>query len=238
MNNRRKKLLSTLISAAILTLLITGIVIRRNIPNGGELTPNYELLRSLDEPLKYLTLVSALAFPISFTVAISTFIRISRTQLKLEKYKTMRKLTLWVAAIPGIVVLPFLLAMAVEKTPLTAITPFLAIFTISSLIPGGMGMITLASIATIKAIRTPLDPDSPTPKKELIQIWLASLAAAMPTIAFLSIFTNAFKCDTQVCTPMFQEPLSQTLGAAYLAIWLVQGIIWMKMKQNHGKLDS
>ena len=155
---------------------------------------------------------------------------------KANKYRSIRKLSLWIAAIPGIVLSPLLIMLAgttLFKNVGMIFWSFGGI-TLFALLPGAMAMLTLLVLALIKASQKPVDPQSPTPKPPLIQIILAAITTAMPTIAFASIWLNAFKeCQTNCF--IFNHPTMVPLAIAYLALWLAQAIIWLGNRNKLAK---
>ena len=155
---------------------------------------------------------------------------------KANKYRSILKLSLWIAAIPGIVLSP-LLIMLVGTTLFKNVGMIFWSFggiTLFALLPGAMAMLTLLVFAIFKANQKPTDPGSPTPKPPLIQIILAAITTAMPTIAFASIWLNAFKeCETNCF--IFNDPIMIPLAVAYLALWLLQAIIWLRNRNKLAK---
>jgi hypothetical protein len=162
---------------------------------------------------------------------------------KANKYRSLRKLSLWIAAIPGLVLSPFLITLAISPliqstgtvpNILGQIFNYFAGLTFISLVPGAIAMLTLLVLAIIKANQKPIDPKSPTPNLPLTQILIAAITAAMPAIAFLSIWLNAFKeCQTNCF--IFNDPIMIPLAFAYVALWLAQAIIWLG---NRNKLAT
>jgi hypothetical protein len=162
---------------------------------------------------------------------------------KANKYRSLRKLSLWIAAIPGLVLSPFLITLAIspliqstgtEPNILGQIFNYFAGLTLISLIPGAIAMLALLVIAIIKSNQKPIDPKSPTPKLLLTQIILAAITTAIPTCAFLSIWLNAFKeCETNCF--IFNDPIMLPLSIAYLALWLLQAIIWLRNRNKLAK---
>ena len=162
---------------------------------------------------------------------------------KANKYRSLRKLSLWIAAIPGIVLSPFLITLTIspliqstgaEPNILGQIFNYLAGLTFISLVPGAIAMLALLVLAIIKSSQKPVDPQSPTPKTPLAQIILAAITTAIPTIAFLSIWLNTFKeCQTNCF--IFNDPIMIPLAIAYLALWLAQAIIWLRNRNKLAK---
>jgi MFS family permease len=153
---------------------------------------------------------------------------------KANKYRSLRKLSLWIAAIPGIVLSPLFVSLVGTTLfkNLGMIFWSFAGFSFIGLAPGAMAMIALLVLAIIKARQKPIDPTSPTPNPQLAQIIIAAITAALPTAAFLIIWLNAFEeCQTNCF--IFNHPTKVPLAIAYLALWLVQTIIWFR---NRNKL--
>lgn len=146
---------------------------------------------------------------------------------KVNKYRSIRRLSLWIAAIPGLVLTPLLITLAVSALfkDLGMIFYSLAGFSFLGLIPGAMAMFTLLVLAVIKASKKPIDPQSPTPKLPLIQIILAGITTAIPVIAFFKIWLNAFNECVTNCF-IFNDLALIPLAVAYASLWLVQAIIW------------
>jgi hypothetical protein len=176
-----------------------------------------------------------------FTLFILKLVKINQAKPiqefnKINKYRSIRKLTLWIAAIPGIVLSPLLITLAGTTLfkNLGMILWSFAGFSFISLIPGAMAMVALLVLAALKAFKKPVDPTSPIPKSQLTQIILAGITTALPTVAFLVIWLNAFdECETDCF--IFNEPILIPLAITYLALWLVQAIIWLR---NRNKLDK
>ena len=147
------------------------------------------------------------------------------------KFNRIRKLSLFVAAIPGFVLTPLFLALGLyaigfhDQLAGLILNP-LTMVTFASLMPGAIIMVTLVVFAVITAFRKPTDPTTPAPKPHRIQIALAVVTSAMPVIAFVAIFLTAFDECIQNCF-IFSSPVVQTAGAIYLALWITQGIIWL-----------
>jgi MFS family permease len=155
---------------------------------------------------------------------------------KANKYRSILKLSLWIAAIPGIVLSPLLITLAGTTLfkNLGMILWSFAGFSFIGLIPGAMAMLALLVFAIIKANQKPTDPGSPSPTLPLTQIFIAAITAAIPAIAFLVIWLNAFdECETNCF--IFNEPILIPLAITYLALWLVQAIIWLG---NRNKLAT
>jgi hypothetical protein len=155
---------------------------------------------------------------------------------KANKYRSIRKLSLWIAAIPGIVLSP-LLIMLVGTTLFKNVGLIFWSFggiTFFALLPGAMAMLTLLVFAIIKANQKPTDPGSPSPTLPLTQIIIAAITAAIPTIAFLIVWLNAFEeCETNCF--IFSHPTMIPLAFAYVALWLVQAIIWLGNRNKLAK---
>jgi hypothetical protein len=162
---------------------------------------------------------------------------------KANKYRSLRKLSLWIAAIPGLVLSPLLITLAgslflqstsPEPNILGSILYSFAGVTFIGLIPGAMSMITLLVFAIIKANQKPIDPTSPTPNPQLAQIIIAGITTALPTAAFLITWLNTFEeCQTNCF--IFNHPMMVPLAIAYLALWLVQAIIWFRNRNKLAK---
>ena len=155
---------------------------------------------------------------------------------KANKYRSILKLSLWIAAIPGIVLSPLLITLAGTTLfkNLGMILWSFAGFSFIGLIPGAMAMVALLVLAALKALKKPVDPTSPIPKSQLTQIILAGITTALPTVAFLVIWLNAFdECQTNCF--IFNDPIMIPLAFAYVALWLVKAIIWLG---NRNKLAT
>ena len=153
-----------------------------------------------------------------------------------HKYSLIRRYSLVVAAIPGLVLLPTLIGMAVYATGLpsgikNAITGPLAIIGMFSIMPGMLAMAAFVILAIITAFQKPTNPGAPNPKTKLIQIITAAVAAAMPTIAFLDIFRNAFKECVSNCF-IFNAPAVTPTGIAYASLWIFLATIWLRTKKT------
>ena len=162
---------------------------------------------------------------------------------KTNKYRSIRTLSLWIAAIPGLLLSPLLITLTIspliqstgtEPNILGQIFNYFAGITLIGLLPGAMAMFALLVLAIIKATQKPTDPQSPTPKTPIAQIILAAVTTAIPTYAFLSIWLNAFKeCQTNCF--IFNDPIMIPLAIAYLALWLAQAIIWLRNRNKLAK---
>ena len=162
---------------------------------------------------------------------------------KANKYRSIRKFSLWIAAIPGLVLSPLFITLSIspliqstgtEPNILGQFFNYFAGITLIGLLPGAMAMFALLVLAIIKASQKPTDPQSPTPKTPLAQIILAAITTAIPTYAFLSIWLNAFKeCQTNCF--IFNDPIMIPLAIAYLALWLPQAIIWLGNRNKLAK---
>lgn len=149
-----------------------------------------------------------------------------------NKYRSLRNLALWIAAIPGLVLSPLLIgfsaatALAAAGAPAALMSLFYSVAGISfiAVMPSAMAMLALLVIAIVKATQKPIDPKSPTPVLLLAQIILAAMTTALPTLGFLRIWLTAFQ-DCQSNCFIFSDPIMIPLAIAYLALWLVQAII-------------
>ena len=159
------------------------------------------------------------------------------TFTKERKFTLIRRYSLLIAGIPGMVLAPFLLGWVISATNLPhdlkiAITNPLAIFTGLALMPGMFAMLALVILAIVTATQKPTDPASPAPKTKQFQIILGASAALMPTIAFLDIFRYSFReCGEQASCFIFNAPTGPATGIAYAVIWITLGIVWIKSKQ-------
>lgn len=159
---------------------------------------------------------------------------------KTNKYRSLRKMSLWIAAIPGLVLSPMLITFALapksgsDNEILLTISNFIGMISLGTLIPGALTMFSLLVLAIVKSRQKPTDSQSPTPKLLLNQILLAAITTAMPTIAFASIWLNTFKeCQTNCF--IFNDPIMIPLAIAYLALWLAQAIIWLGNRNKLAK---
>ena len=159
---------------------------------------------------------------------------------KTNKYRSLRKMSLWIAGIPGLVLTPMLIIFALAPKSgsgneiLLAISNFIGMISFGTLIPGAFTMFTLLVLAIVKSRQKPTDPQSPTPKTPLAQIILAAITTAIPTYAFLSIWLNAFKeCQTNCF--IFNDPIMIPLAIGYLILWLAQAIIWLGNRNKLAK---
>jgi hypothetical protein len=159
---------------------------------------------------------------------------------KENKYRRILTQSLWLSAIPGLVLLPFVIAALIPLTGgyadpiIGSVTTLLTILTGSTLMPGAGGMFALLIIAIITATKKPTDPDSPTPKTLLAQIVLAAITAAMPTIAFITILLTSFEECEDACT-IVDNPIVPTAGYLYLALWAIQTVIWFRNRNKLAK---
>ena len=159
---------------------------------------------------------------------------------KENKYRRILTQSLWLAAIPGIVLLPFVIAGLLslvggyELPFVGSLITLLTILTGSTLIPGATGMFALLVIAIITSTNKPTDPKSPTPKTLLAQIVLTALTAAMPAIAFITIFVTSFEECEDACT-IVDNPIVPTAGYLYLALWTAQAVIWLRNRNKLAK---
>ncbi len=146
---------------------------------------------------------------------------------KRNKYHSIRKLSLWISAMPGLVLTPLLITLAGSALfkDFGMLFYSFAGFSFLGLIPGAMAMFTLLVFAVIKACKKPIDPQSPAPKLPLIQIVIAAITTAIPVIAFVKIWLNAFKECVTNCF-IFNDLTLIPLAIAYAALWLVQAILW------------
>lgn len=184
-----------------------------------------------------LTLSAIIARGTLLTLLILKLVKMSQARPIIEfnkanKYTQIRKLSLWIAGIPGLVLLPMFLALLMSPASNTTdslirtISNFIGLIALGTLLPGIGTMFALLVIAFVKAGQKPIDPMSPIPIAQLTQITLAAITAAMPTIAFLTIWLNAFEeCETNCF--IFNDPIMIPLAVAYLALWLAQAIIWL-----------
>lgn len=160
------------------------------------------------------------------------------TFTKERKFTLMRRYSLLVAGIPGMVLAPFLLGWAITSTALptelkNAITNPMAIFTGLTIMPGIFAMLALVILAIVTATQKPTDPDSPTPKTKRLQIILGASAALMPTIAFLDIFRYSFReCGYLRSCTIFDAPTVAPTAMVYAAIWIALAIIWLRNKST------
>ena len=155
---------------------------------------------------------------------------------KANKYRSIRNLSLWIAAIPGVVLSPLLITLAgttLFKNLGMLLWSFAGI-TFIALIPGAMTMLALLVFAIIKANQKPTDPESPTPKPQITQTLIAAITAALPTLAFLIIWLNAFEECVTNCF-IFNHPTLVPLAIAYLALWLGQAIFWLRNRNKLAK---
>lgn len=156
---------------------------------------------------------------------------------KENKYRRILTQSLWLSAIPGLVLLPFVIAGLITLTGgyadpiIGSVITLLTILTGSTLMPGAGGMFALLIIAIITATKKPTDPDSPTPKTLLARIVLAAITTAMPTIAFITIFLTSFEECEDACT-IVDNPIVPTAGFLYLALWLTQALIWLRGRSS------
>ena len=159
---------------------------------------------------------------------------------KENKYRRILTQSLWLSAIPGLVLLPFVIAGLITLTGgyadpiIGSIITLLTILTGSTLLPGAGGMTALLIIAIITATQKPTDPDSPPPKTLLTQIVLAAITAAMPAIAFITIFLTSFEECEDSCT-IVDNPIVPAAGYLYLALWVVQTAIWLRNRNKLAK---
>lgn len=162
---------------------------------------------------------------------------------KANKYRSIRKLSLWLAAIPGFVLSPLLITLTLapllsnktgEPSVLGSVFYSFAGITFMALLPAAITMLALLVLAIIKARQTPVDPGSATPKLYLTQIIIAGTTTALPTAAFLIIWLTDFEeCQTNCF--IFNHPAMVPLAVSYLALWLVQAMIWFR---NRNKLTK
>jgi hypothetical protein len=153
---------------------------------------------------------------------------------KANKYSSLRKLALWIAAIPGIVLSPLLIGFSAAPSlhaagaPAALVSLFYSVAGMSfiALMPGALTMLALLVIAILKAGQKPIDPKSPTPVILLTQIILAAITTALPALGFLKIWLTPFQVCPSNCF-IFSDPIMIPLAIAYLALWLVQAIIWI-----------
>ena len=157
------------------------------------------------------------------------------TWSKLHKFNQMRALALVIAGIPGLVLAPFgmgaLLMLLPDSTIRNTIGGLLVMVSVGLLIPSAMAMFTLLVLNVINWSRSSIDPESPTPKTQLIQIILSVIAAAMPAIAYFSMINHAFDECTEDCSA-FNVPEIIPATVVYATIWLALGIIWLRTKQT------
>lgn len=235
-----KQRLTLLIAiAATVVSVICGVLLRL-VPNGGENTPTYELMRFLEIPAQILLTLSSIAALAAY-IALG-FLRVQRKIpssvefSKFYKFIRMRRLALLIAGIPGIVLTPIAIAAIIGLLPASNfgndIISVLAILTMSTIIPGMMAMIAFLVMAMTTAFMKPIDPDADRPKPHLLQIWLSAATAALPAIAMVTIWFNAFRpeCDTGVCS-IFDNPIVPINGVLYVIMWLVLATIWLRSKK-------
>jgi hypothetical protein len=159
---------------------------------------------------------------------------------KENKYRRILNQSLWIAAIPGLVLLPFViagllsLAGGYELPFVGSFITLLTILTFTTLMPGAGGMFALLVIAIITSTKKPTDPKAQTPQTLLAQIVLAALTAAMPAIAFITIFVTSFEECEDACT-IVDNPIVPTAGYLYLALWVIQTVIWLRNRNKLAK---
>jgi hypothetical protein len=159
---------------------------------------------------------------------------------KENKYRRILTQSLWLAAIPGLVLLPFVIGglltlLGGYSNPIIgSIINLSAMLTGGTLLPGAGGMFALLVLAIITATQKPTDPDSPPPKTLLAQIVLAAITAAMPAIAFITIFLTSFEECEDSCT-IVDNPIVPAAGYLYLALWVVQTTIWLRNRNKLAK---
>lgn len=236
-----KQRLTLLIAIVTTVVSIFAGIFLRLVPNGGENTPTYELMRFLEIPAQIVLTISSITALASYLTLgfLGIQRKIPRTVefSKSNKFIRMRRLALLIAGIPGIVLSPMVIGAIIGLLPASnfgnQIISVLVILTMSTIFPGMMVMIAFLVMAITAAFMKPTDPEADRPKPHLLQIWLAVVTAAMPTIALFTIWFNLFrpKCETDVCS-IFDNPIVPTTGVLYVVFWLVLATIWFISKKS------
>ncbi|MEY4275539.1 MAG: hypothetical protein RIS26_2 [Actinomycetota bacterium] len=198
-------------------------------PNGGERFPGYDLLRALELPAKITLVIAALLMLVSYaTVGLTAAAKNQEPLTKQLKYSQLRKLSLAIAAIPGIVLTPMILAAFVGELTPTLFTLFSALtaLTVLLVLPGGALMVGLFIRAVIIAKRPALK-EVETTKTDKVQIALGVIAAALPFLGFLDFTLNHNQpCD--ISCPPFDATFIYICLALYAVAWLIIAIFWFK----------
>jgi hypothetical protein len=225
--------------AATLVSVLSGVFLRL-VPNGGENTPTYQTMRFLEIPVQILLTFSSIAALAAFItlgfLGVQSKIPSTVEFSKFYKFIRMRRLALLIAGIPGIALSPFAIAAIISFLPASNLRnetiSALAIVSMSIIVPGMMAMIAFLVMAITTAFMKPIDPAADRPKPHLLQIWLAAVTAALPAVAMLTIWLNAFRpqCDTGVCSN-FDDPIVPINGVLYVVMWLVLATIWLRSKR-------
>ena len=211
---------------------------------GGEpYFPLYHFLWDNQLPIQWIMTITSFTAPAAWLTLAALRIQKANkskptpTFTKDLKFREMRTLALIIAAIPGLGLIPFGIAITASQllepaTFLYGAAVSLAFISMPIIFGGPFVMFGLLVAALAVLAKKPINPEAPAPQPQLTQIFLAILTTAFPTIAFILIWLQTGKCDPGPCGTLFESPIVQVLILAYALMWLVLGAIWLKNRKS------
>ena len=232
---------TALVSSAIFVLSWFGL---QYMHVGGEpYFPVYRFVWNNEVLIQWLATITSITAPAAWLTLAALRIQKANkskptpTFTKDLKFREMRTLALIIAAIPGLGLIPFRIAITASQllepaTFLYGAAVSLGFISMPIIFGGPFVMFGLLVAAIAVLAKKPINPEAPAPQPQLTQILLAIPTTAFPTIAFILIWLQTGTCDPGPCGTLFESPIVQVLILAYALMWLVLGAIWLKNRKS------